>query len=89
MASLDIGFAVHETLPAAVWASIKRTVRTWRYARSIGADPTHWWGVYEGRTENCLASVGPLPGAEERARHIVKVLDRTHPTPGVRNDRIS
>jgi hypothetical protein len=71
---LDIGFAVHKTLPAAIWAQVKRTVRTWRYARSIGADPTHWWGVYEGGTEICLASVGPLPGAEQRARKIEKAL---------------
>lgn len=67
MADIDVGYAVHETLLAAVWAAVKRTVRTWRYARSIGADPTHWWGVYQGGTEICLASVGPLPTAKDRA----------------------
>lgn len=75
MTALDVGFAVHKTLPAALWAAIKRTVRTWRYARSIGADPTHWWGVYEGGTEHCLASTGPLPDAEQRARKIANMLE--------------
>lgn len=72
---LDLGYAVHATLVAAVWASIKRTVRTWRHARKVGADPTRWWGAYESGTEICLASVGPLPGAEERARKIVAALE--------------
>ena len=75
MSDLDIGYAVHPTLAHALWAAVKRTVRTWRYARKIGADPTRWWGVYEQGTEICLASVGPLPGAEQRARKITAALE--------------
>ena len=77
MSELDIGFAVHKTLIAALWASVKRTIRTWRYARSVGADPTHWWGVYEPGTEVCLAATGPLPGAEDRARLIAAKLEQS------------
>lgn len=77
MVELDIGFAVHKTLIAALWASTKRTIRTWRYARSVGADPTRWWGVYEAGSDVCLASTGPLPGAEERARLIASKLEQS------------
>jgi hypothetical protein len=74
----DLGFSTHPTLAHALLAAIRRTYRTWRYARSIGADPTVWWGVYERGTEHVLAATGPLPDAERRARKIIRVIESAH-----------
>lgn len=75
MTKCDLGRVHHATLAHALWAAAKQTYRTWRYARSIGADPTVWWGVYEAGTEHVLASTGPLPDAELRARRIIRVIE--------------
>jgi hypothetical protein len=71
----DLGYSEYPSLFHALRAQIMRTIRTWRYAKSVGADPTVWWGVYERGTENCLASVGPLPGARERAIIIAAAIE--------------
>jgi hypothetical protein len=58
-----------------MWRAAMGIWRTWMYARSIGIPATHWYGVYEAGSEVVMAHCGALPGAQQRATRIAKMLE--------------
>ena len=57
------------------WKQVKTIFRTWAFCRKNKLSCNKWYGVYVEGTEDVLATVGPLPGAKERAEKIAKTLN--------------
>jgi hypothetical protein len=59
-----------------MWRAAAGVWRTWMYARSLGLPCNRWHGVYEADSEVVMAHCGALPGAQDRAARIAKMLEQ-------------
>lgn len=53
----------------------KSILRTWLFCRKHGIPCDEWYGVYVAGSEDLLATIGPMPGAKERAVRVANALN--------------